>query len=768
MRPDILDLVTGPLWRASWQGACLVIVVVVLCGVLRRVPARWRAALWFVVLVRLLLPAAPASPLSLFNLFSVASPVARTTEPASRGGENQLNTPLLPTWSIVDGPAAIDAKPASADAAASATSPAWTTRDALVAVWLIGLVVVLADRALLAVRLRRLLAASRAVDSGPALETLRACCRNLRIRRTVKLMVTDRPIAPAVAGILRPIILVPTATLARLDEAELRWLFRHELAHVRRGDVAIASLWSLVCAIHWFNPLVWWGAARSRAARELACDEAVLHTADAPGRRQYGGTLLRVAETMIDAHASRAAVSFLSRRGLLQARITAIIDDRRASWFGSAAGVGVLLALAGAGLTDALGVPVPSQTPVPANASAVVGTAAETPAADETRSARTMHVTVVGPEGEPLRGASIRAAVWTDEPFQAYRYYHTDQRGRATVALPGTIDILRMWVRYPQHVHLFAQWYPKFQTDDPTIPPSYTFKLARGTTIGGTVVNEAGQPIQGARVEVRLAPSRAAGMRRLVPTTWLAIGAGGKVTDAAGRWSVDNVPADEQEPVLLMLSHPGYASETRWGGLQRAQGVGMQQLRDGSATIAMSRGHVVSGTVRDPEGKPAANALVVWGDDPYHDRGSQELLTDRHGMFRLPPRPAGPLNITVVADGWAPLRKRITVRAQHPPLEFALEPGKTVRFEFVDQRGDPIPYVQVDIDRWRGSKSLYNRQHHRLADSRIPFRADQDGIFRWTWAPEGEVIYNFSKEGLRFRHDQKFLADNQVHVIRPE
>src|SRR5262249_32984103 len=70
--------------------------------------------------------------------------------------------------------------------------------------------------------------------------------------------------------------------------------------------------------------------------------------------------------------------------------------------------------------------------------------------------ARTLRVTVLGPDERPLAGARIHASVWTKEPFKANRDFVCDANGKATVELPKTMDILRLWASKERHASLFA------------------------------------------------------------------------------------------------------------------------------------------------------------------------------------------------------------------------------------------------------------------------------------------------------------------------
>src|SRR2546423_1617762 len=88
-----------------------------------------------------------------------------------------------------------------------------------------------------------------------------------------QLVETDLVSTPALAGMFRPVLLLPATLATSLTPGELELVLRHELAHAQRRDVLIGLIVTLIAVVHWFNPLVWLAAARFRAERELACDE---------------------------------------------------------------------------------------------------------------------------------------------------------------------------------------------------------------------------------------------------------------------------------------------------------------------------------------------------------------------------------------------------------------------------------------------------------------------------------------------------------------
>ena len=77
-------------------------------------------------------------------------------------------------------------------------------------------------------------------------------------------------------------MLLPAAG-ASWPETQRRFTLLHELAHVRRlDDYLTTQIASMACALHWYNPLVWFAADQARKLQELACDDAVLNAGGTP------------------------------------------------------------------------------------------------------------------------------------------------------------------------------------------------------------------------------------------------------------------------------------------------------------------------------------------------------------------------------------------------------------------------------------------------------------------------------------------------------
>ena len=95
--------------------------------------------------------------------------------------------------------------------------------------------------------------------------------RDLGLRRAVPLRSHPGAASPMVVGLWHSVVLLPNDA-DKWTTQRRRQVLLHELAHVRRRDVLTQTLAELACALYWFNPLAWWGAAQMKRLREIACD----------------------------------------------------------------------------------------------------------------------------------------------------------------------------------------------------------------------------------------------------------------------------------------------------------------------------------------------------------------------------------------------------------------------------------------------------------------------------------------------------------------
>lgn len=605
----------------------------------------------------------------------------------------------------------------------------------------------------------------------------------LALSQRARLLTSSELRVPVVVGIRRATILLPAACVDWSAE-KLRIVLSHELAHVERRDIFWQLAARTAAALYWFHPLVWLGVRRMRQERERACDDRVLSSG--VQALDYASTLVEVAAELAGRPAPLVGGIGMAEQLPLEDRVRSILD-RSLPRHAASVRLRRLLLAATACFALTLGVvrpfsPLPDKlaqavdvkeaTEQPADAptaapppAAETKTDAQPPVFEKRQFAETkgsMRIRVVGPDGQPTGGAEIHASIWTDEKgFKATRDYTCDEQGQTEIELPRTLTLLRIWASKDGFVPLIVQWQPQEEPDGYLIPDEFTFHQQVGTEVGGVVVNEENEPIEGVEIE---AVYRGGGAENPASGRAESLVRDKSRTDADGRWVLGGVPPGDDVDVRVQVRHPDYISDRNWDRSQGQRYVTAAALRAKSATTIMRRGMRITGTITTPNGEPVADAVVIWGDRPYFESGSQETKTDAKGAYHVAALPPGPIALTVVAKGWMPERRSVTVAAEMAPVDFELRPGKTLSLRVVDDSGAPVPLVGVSIYQWRGAESLYNVVHSNVVSTRIPRMTDGRGIFEWTWAPEDEVTYRFGKEGYA-ELEVPFTADGSQQTL---
>ncbi|HXH94069.1 MAG TPA: TonB family protein, partial [Thermoanaerobaculia bacterium] len=164
----------------------------------------------------------------------------------------------------------------------------------LITLWLVVAIGLLA-RALLRGRIALRRALAEASDATPGeLAALGRAISRARLERPVRLVRSESISAPATAGMLRPVILIPAATHLAADELET--ILTHECAHVARRDNLLGLVESIAGCALWFHPLVWIARRILDGTREEACDAVVIASSDSG---TYINALRKVCEAAI-------------------------------------------------------------------------------------------------------------------------------------------------------------------------------------------------------------------------------------------------------------------------------------------------------------------------------------------------------------------------------------------------------------------------------------------------------------------------------------
>ncbi|MFC1793057.1 carboxypeptidase regulatory-like domain-containing protein [Planctomycetota bacterium] len=336
---------------------------------------------------------------------------------------------------------------------------------------------------------------------------------------------------------------------------------------------------------------------------------------------------------------------------------------------------------------------------------------------------------------EPISDAELDIRIMSE-----HRKDKTDNEGRCRIVLgEKTPEYVRVEVRKDGFVPIRLSW--RQTASHPVMPDQYTLALEQGTSIGGIIQDEQGDPIEGASVYL-LVPGGGEIER-------VAISNHVEKTDADGRWQCDIVPS-KLDDIWIRLAHPDYISDEMYGKTSKPP---IEKLRDLTSVMVMKEGLSVAGRVLDSNGQPIEGASVAQGSDRF---GSNypSAQTDSEGRFKFENARPGEMVLTVQAKGYSPDLKDFTVYKGMGPLEFHLESGRTIHGLIADTKGNPIAGAFVAADTWRG---------HRSLEWRVDTNAE--GRFEWNEAPSDEVFIDMGKQGYMSVRNYGMSPSEQEYEI---
>ncbi len=319
------------------QSSILIVILLAVDLLLRKkVRATFRYWLWMLVLVKLILPPTFSSPVSFGRILGdkIAAPVTNssaiveTKAPAepliiktldTSGQEKAIATRApIPA----DTPVSVLAAVAADNTGGSALS--WQAIVLVVWAGAAGAMVLLVIQ-----RLFFVLGLIRQAQPAQGLltETLEFCRKRMSVNLPIRLKVSANATSPAVCGLFRPVILVPQDIGPSLGAGHLRPVLMHELGHIKRGDLWVNLLQTVLQIIYFYNPLLWLANAVIRRVREQAVDEMV-QVAMGRKAQDYPETLLSVARLAFDRPAlALRFIGVVESKSQLQGRIKKMLNQ---------------------------------------------------------------------------------------------------------------------------------------------------------------------------------------------------------------------------------------------------------------------------------------------------------------------------------------------------------------------------------------------------------------------------------------------------------
>ena len=293
----------------SFLGTVIILLIVVLRAVLiNRLPKKTFLILWWIALIRLLVPFSIKSVTSIYSLLqSIYSDI------------NPVRTAQTTTFLPIHGN-----MPEIANGLSEAMVQRTESISILSVIWLAGLLLCFGFFAVSYIKCYREFRFSLPVEN----DILEAWKEKHPLKRSLSIRQTETIAAPLSYGVIRPVILMPKNTEWK-NIYQLRYVLEHEYVHIRRLDMLTKLIMIAAVCIHWFNPLVWVMYILFNRDLESSCDETVV--------RRFGMDIKSVyATALISMEEKKSGLTPLCNsfsKNAIEERIRAIMKIKKTSKF---------------------------------------------------------------------------------------------------------------------------------------------------------------------------------------------------------------------------------------------------------------------------------------------------------------------------------------------------------------------------------------------------------------------------------------------------
>ena len=325
---DLLVPIASTLLELSIKSSALIVFIIILKSIFRfKLPPQWHYALWFILVIRLLIPFDITTHYNFMNFNNVIETGVDRNEYVIPNEKDELvfdeNEILNPSLGSI---AAIQNK--------MEQSNGLIITRIMISVWLIGMIVLLTFLFRTIWIISKSLKNKKSVKDELTLWVFKDCSKRMKIRSNLNLFESEQVKIPFLIGLIKPQIIIPVNFSHVLKRTELSHVFLHELSHYKRLDVLCAWVTTILNVIHWFNPLIWLAFYLMRVDREIACDGNALKYLSNKEQLEYGRSILQLVEKNRYEISMPLAVGLINNKFELSRRIKMLANkcSNRRKW----------------------------------------------------------------------------------------------------------------------------------------------------------------------------------------------------------------------------------------------------------------------------------------------------------------------------------------------------------------------------------------------------------------------------------------------------
>ncbi|KAA0775304.1 M56 family metallopeptidase [Bacillus sp. TE8-1] len=312
---------------------------------------RWQYMLWIVLMIRLLLPWSPDSSYSIYSLLSYSSSVSEVIPKNMPATENIVNIESDRKVELESNSKMVTKTSEPEVKVSSEKQTTFSLYKLALYVWLAGVIVLAVITFLTNRRLYSYIKKQPDITDEQVATVFNRCKQSMKMKKAVSLRLAGKIASPTVFSFFRPKVLLSKKHMKVLNKQQLQYVFYHELAHIKRNDVAVNWIMYSLILLNWFNPILWYAYFCMREDQELACDAYALTFIDKEEQIAYGHTII----TLLQHYSYQVpSLANLSRnKRTLKRRIIMIKKFQKKSYRLSLLGVIAIVAIASLSLFNA-------------------------------------------------------------------------------------------------------------------------------------------------------------------------------------------------------------------------------------------------------------------------------------------------------------------------------------------------------------------------------------------------------------------------------
>lgn len=310
----MLERIFFNIFTLSVTSIAIISVILFIKHIFRnKLDASWHYLIWFLLLIRLLIPYTPESDMKYINNILHTyntidyqkdqsniqkKPVVIVKVDDKKSVEANIieGTQAYFNKNTLNGKTPENIKESGADGV-KGEDIVQQSIYVLSIIWFIGVILLAFYAFITAIILgRKIKKSSLNLTNYEIISILQECKKLTGIKCEIRIICQSHIKVPALYGVFRPILLLPESITCCFNRSEIKNVVLHELCHYKRKDNFIGMIQLVLNILHWFNPLIWYSSYKISQDREMACDKLVMTYINSNEHRKYVETLIKTLE----------------------------------------------------------------------------------------------------------------------------------------------------------------------------------------------------------------------------------------------------------------------------------------------------------------------------------------------------------------------------------------------------------------------------------------------------------------------------------------